>query len=127
MKRILSIFTFALVLFSACAQTSKQKLEVKTFQKELAATPGAVILDVRSEGEFQGGHLAKALNMNYNAPNFADNVSKLDKNKTYFVYCAAGVRSARAADLMRADGFKNVFEMKGGLNDWQANNLPVEK
>jgi rhodanese-related sulfurtransferase len=127
MKRIITVLSFALVLFSACAQSSKEKLEVKTFQKELSASPNAVVLDVRSEGEFQGGHLAKALNMNYNAPNFADNMNRLDKSKTYFVYCAAGVRSARAAALMRDAGFKNVLEMKGGLNDWQANNLPVEK
>jgi rhodanese-related sulfurtransferase len=127
MKRIITVLSFALILFSACAQSSKEKLEVKTFQKELSASQNAVVLDVRSEGEFQGGHLAKALNMNYNAPNFADNMNRLDKSKTYFVYCAAGVRSARAAALMRDAGFKNVLEMKGGLNDWQANNLPVEK
>jgi rhodanese-related sulfurtransferase len=127
MKRFITVLSFALVLFSACAQSSKEKLEVKIFQKELSASPNAVVLDVRSEGEFQGGHLAKALNMNYNAPNFADNMSRLDKSKTYFVYCAAGVRSARAAALMRDAGFKNVLEMKGGLNDWQAAGLSVEK
>ncbi len=127
MKRFITVLSFAMILFSACAQSSKEKLEVKTFQKELSASQNAVILDVRSEGEFQGGHLAKALNMNYNAPNFADNMSRLDKSKTYFVYCAAGVRSARAAALMRDAGFKNVLEMKGGLNDWQAAGLPVAK
>ena len=127
MKKIITFCSFTLLLFSACAQTSKQKLEVKTFQKELAASQNAVVLDVRSEGEFQGGHLAKALNMNYNAPDFANRIAALDKGKSYFVYCAAGVRSARAADLMRANGFKNVLEMKGGLNEWQATGLPVEK
>lgn len=127
MKRFITVLSFAMILFSACAQSSKEKLEVKTFQKELSASQNALVLDVRSEGEFQGGHLAKALNMNYNAPNFADNMSRLDKSKTYFVYCAAGVRSARAAALMRDAGFKNVLEMKGGLNDWQAAGLPVAK
>ena len=127
MKKFITVLSFAMIMSSACAQGSKEKLEIKIFQKELAASQNAVILDVRSEGEFQGGHLAKALNMNYNAPNFADNMSRLDKNKTYFVYCAAGVRSARAAALMRDAGFKNVLEMKGGLNDWQAAGLPVAK
>jgi rhodanese-related sulfurtransferase len=119
--------SFLLLSVSSCAQSNAQKLECKKFQQEIASTKNAIIVDVRSEGEFQGGHLAKALNINYNAPNFSELVAKLDKNKPYFVYCAAGVRSARGAGIMRSMGFSKVVELQGGLNACDAATLPLEK
>jgi thioredoxin 1 len=122
------VLGFLFTSLSACAQSNNNNnFDVKTFETKLNATKDAVVLDVRSTDEFNGGHLAKALNLNYNDPNFAANIAKLDKNKPYFVYCAAGVRSAKAATAMRSSGFTKVFEMKGGINAWQAANLKTEK
>lgn len=129
MKTHFTIGFFLLLFFSnfSCAQTSKDKLDVAAFQKEINATHSNIILDVRTEAEFKSGRLAKSINIDYNASDFMEKVSKLDKKQKIYVYCAAGARSARAADLMRSNGFLHVFEMKGGLNAWQAAGLPVEK
>lgn len=78
-----------------------------------------VILDVRTPAEFNGGHLKSAININYNAPDFADQVNKLDKSKTYLVYCQRGARSAGAANIMANNGFNTIYSMKGGLNEWK--------
>jgi rhodanese-related sulfurtransferase len=128
MKPIITLHLF-LMLFIAnfsCAQ-SADKLDAQAFNKALKASPQGIVLDVRSEAEFKEARMAKSVNINYNAPNFLEQVSKLDKKKDIFVYCAGGVRSARAADLMRANGFKHVIELKGGLQSWQQAGLPVEK
>ncbi len=128
MKPLITLHFF-LMLFIAnfsCAQ-SADKLDAPAFSKAMKASPNGIILDVRSEAEFREVRMAKALNINYNAPDFMDQVAKLDKKKDIFVYCAGGVRSARAAELMRANGFKHVIELKGGLQSWQQAGLPLEK
>lgn len=127
---ILKTFIFSIFLFcsfGSVAQNSAAPIECSKFQTQIKATKNAIVLDVRSEGEFQSGHLVGAKNLNYNAADFTNQVTKLDKNRTYFVYCAAGVRSARAASVMRAQGFKNVIELKGGINAWLAEKYPITK
>ncbi|MFH0941824.1 MAG: rhodanese-like domain-containing protein, partial [Chloroflexota bacterium] len=53
-----------------------------------------IIIDVRTPGEYEGGHIAGAVNLDFNAAGFNAEVDKLDKNKTYLVYCQSGRRSA---------------------------------
>ena len=86
-----------------------------------------VILDVRTPQEYSDGHLEGAINIDYNAPDFKDKVGKQDKNKTYLVYCRTGIRSAAASKIMAGLGFKNIYNMTGGITDWQALGLAVVK
>jgi rhodanese-related sulfurtransferase len=88
-------------------------------------TPDAVILDVRTQEEFLGGNLPNSLNLDFKNAEFEKNIQILDKEKTYLVYCASGVRSSNAMDLMKQAGFKNVFALKGGLAAWQQAGLPM--
>jgi rhodanese-related sulfurtransferase len=129
MKSLFALNLFSIVLFInfSYSQANYGKIDVPTFKKEMSKVASNITLDVRTEAEFQSGHLAKAVNINYNSDNFMDVVSKMDKSKNYYVYCAVGGRSARAADLMRANGFQHVFELIGGINAWKASGLPVEK
>jgi rhodanese-related sulfurtransferase len=84
-----------------------------------------VILDVRTPGEYAAGHIETSRNVDYEAADFRDQVNKLDKGKTYLVYCSTGVRSAGASDIMVGLGFTDVYNMTGGITDWQAAGLPV--
>jgi phage shock protein E len=79
---------------------------------------GVRLIDVRSRGEFQGGHVAGARNMDVGAPQFASNVKGLNPKHTYLVYCQSGNRSARAAGAMRAAGL-TVLD-GGGLRNMQS-------
>ncbi len=74
----------------------------------------SVILDVRTPGEYQNGHLPAALLLDFDSKDFKQNLFKLDKDKTYRVYCQSGYRSAKAVETMKAAGFKNVEDL-GGL------------
>src|SRR2546423_1148282 len=68
-----------------------------------------VVLDVRTEKEFAAGHIPGAVNIDVNAPDFEDKVKKLDKDKTYLVHCAAGVRSRKACEKMGKLNFRHCI------------------
>lgn len=97
------------------------------FQNLLEADKDAVLLDVRTPGEFQQGHLANAQLLDFNDPSFADKLSALDKTKRYHVYCAVGGRSHTAFERMQAMGFRHVVELDGGVNAWRAAGLPLTR
>ena len=86
-----------------------------------------IIIDVRTTDEFNNSHLASAINIDYYSPDFKSNVSALDKNKQYLVYCRTGVRSAAATQIMLDLGFKDVLNMNGGITQWQKDGYPTVK
>ena len=89
--------------------------------------PSFVILDVRTPEEFAAGHLADALNINFRAEDFRDQISTLDRIKTYLVYCRTGHRSAEAARIMREKGFPRLYNLSGGIKGWLAAGFPTVK
>lgn len=76
-----------------------------------------ILLDVRTPMEFNEGHIENAKNIDISNTNFESEVDKLDKEQTVFVYCAIGVRSSKAANILRKKGFKHVFDLDGGYPD----------
>jgi rhodanese-related sulfurtransferase/type 1 glutamine amidotransferase len=85
------------------------------------------VLDVRTADEFKSGHIPGAVNLDVLDDSFEKKVGALDKSKTYLVHCAAGRRSANAADEMKKLGFKSVIDLTPGFNGWKAAGKPVEK
>lgn len=123
--KFLSLFATILISVSCNSQNAGQVLSPAAFSQKISNTPDAVILDVRTPEEFAGGFIANAVNIDYNGADFKEAIAKLDKNKTYLVYCLSGKRSASAAAYMRSNGFKNVINLEGGILAWQGNNLPL--
>lgn len=76
-----------------------------------------VIVDVRTQGEFEAGHIKGALNIDVNRPDFKEKIGGLDKNKKYLVYCRSGNRSKIAGRIMESMGFKEVYDLAGGIVD----------
>ncbi|MDH5695114.1 MAG: rhodanese-like domain-containing protein [Dehalococcoidia bacterium] len=87
--------------------------------------PDIVIIDVRTPQEFAEGHIEGAINLDIYSETFRDELNKLDRNKTYLVYCLSGGRSAGALDIMTELGFREVYNMLGGINKWTAEGLPI--
>ncbi len=81
--------------------------------------PDFVILDVRTPAEFAEGHLANAININFYANTFEQDMSQLDQDKIYLIYCRRGVRSDRTLRLMQTLGFRRVYNLLGGTVRWQ--------
>src|SRR5438105_15708261 len=87
-----------------------KNVDVAEFEK-LRTDKKNVVLDVRTEKEFAAGHIPGAVNIDVNAPDFEDKVKKLDKDKTYLVHCAAGVRSRKACEKMGKLNFPALYNL----------------
>jgi len=86
---------------------------------QLNADPNAVILDVRTEDEFNEGTIPTAVNIDINSgQQFVNAIEALDQQKNYFVYCRSGMRSAKACEIMNQLGFKNAHNLSGGIIGW---------
>lgn len=72
---------------------------------------GAIILDVRSKGEFQGGHIKGSINIPVDM--LRNNLSKLKKDKPVITCCASGMRSASAKSILKSNGFTEVYNGGG--------------
>jgi len=126
MKRIFAI-VLLFVCFCACSSDA-QKAEMDSKAFETAMNSGNYqLLDVRTAGEYQMGHLKNSLQADWNnQEQFVDRIKYLDKSKPLLVYCASGVRSGNAAQYLLGAGFKNVQNLKGGLNAWKLEGKSVE-
>lgn len=88
--------------------------------------PDLIILDVRTQDEYNEGHIKNAINIDYYSKTLKKDLNKLDKNKTYLVYCRSGSRSGKTIDIMEKLGFKEVYNI-GGMIDWKGAGYPVVK
>ncbi|MBC7848600.1 MAG: thioredoxin fold domain-containing protein [Chitinophagaceae bacterium] len=119
-------FLFLLMIGSSAIAQKSYKLSTNEFQQHLSANK-VQILDVRSAREYQNGHLNRSLQADWNnRVQFADRTLYLDKSKPLYVYCLSGGRSEAAATWLRNEGFKTVYELKGGFNAWRNASKPVE-
>ena len=109
---------------AAEASKSSRNVAVEEFDRMRKGT-NVVVLDVRTAKEFSEGHLANAVNLDFYAPDFAQQLGKLDKSKTYLVHCAAGVRSAKACTTMTQLNFTSAVNLEGGYKAWVKAEKPV--
>jgi len=85
------------------------------------------ILDIRTPGEFQSGHLAKSIPIDFYSQTFADQLNRLDKTKTYLVYCRTGNRSTKSLKLFKKLKFQKVYHMASGISAWKSEGFTVVK
>lgn len=95
------------------------RVNAKTFSDKITALPNEQIVDVRTPGEFAEGAIDDAVNINYYDSDFAKQAGvQLDKNKPVMLYCAGGVRSAKAAKMLEKQGFTEVYDLDKGYKGW---------
>ena len=113
----------------ATAPAGARKISIDEFDR-MRKEKGVVVLDVRTPREYAEGHVAGAVNLpvtGQGSEHFNDEVAKLDRNKTYLVHCARGVRSANAVNRMSKLGFTHLNDFTGGMDLWKKEGKPVEK
>jgi thioredoxin len=116
---------FIALIFTSCnSQSSVKNLGPDDFQTGIAK-PNAQIVDVRTPEEFSEKHIPGAVNINVDGADFKKQLNALDKSKPLYVYCLAGSRSKKAANLAVKDGFTDVSSLENGINAWMASNKPV--
>ncbi|MFZ6013302.1 MAG: rhodanese-like domain-containing protein [Bacteroidota bacterium] len=131
--RRLTTLMIGLIITSAgdaAAQNEKaivHKLKASEFKSKLETTRDAVLLDVRMADEVAEGLIPNAMTIDFSAEDFPRSIEALDKEKTYFVYCASGGQSNQTALLMADMGFKKVYCLVGGISAWKEKKYPIKK
>ena len=126
MKNIITSLLALLGLASACGQQNFENADVNGFAAQIA-DPDVVLLDVRTEKEFNDGHIQNALNIDIKQSGFVEKAkAALPADKTIAVYCRSGKRSALAAGALTKEGYK-VVNLKGGIIAWKDAGMPVTK
>lgn len=126
---MLSVSTFQLYaagkqgknLKSIDAQTSYDLIQENQDNEDF------IIIDVRTPGEYAAGHIKDAMEIDFYKSDFVPRLKELDKSKTYFIYCRSGSRSGKTLLMMDDLGFKDVYNMQNGINEWKALSLPLVK
>jgi rhodanese-related sulfurtransferase len=126
MHQIIYLLLLLIMPLSSCKDdqnTSKvvKHITVEEARSMIDTNEVLVVIDVRTPEEFAEGTIPKAINIDVKANDFLDQIIKLDKEKTYLLSCRSGKRSARAAGIMEENGFKYLYNMKGGYLQWQKN------
>ena len=128
MKKIFLSLLAAISLGSTGCSAQSDGINVlspKDFIKQAKADTTAIILDVRTPGEYKEEHLAGAQQLDFlNSEVFDAGIKLLDKSHTYYVYCRSGKRSHHACMKMQKQGFK-VFDMEGGILNWKKLGMPT--
>jgi len=121
-----SIIVFAAILFSLFGCTNSSQGQNPKFKNinptevtALLAKEKAIIIDVRTPGETSQGFIkGTTVFADINGATFAEKIAKLDKSKTYIIYCRSGARSSAAADYMASQGFTKLYNLSGGIMNW---------
>jgi len=127
MHSMKQLFLFILLMGWLHTLEAQERLSPKEFRKKLAATPDALLLDIRTPQEINKGYLKGAVFMDFYDSTFRQQVQNLDREKPVFIYCAIGGRSWDAAKLMSEMGFTNVYDLKGGIIVWKIKNYDYVK
>ena len=111
MKSLITLLLLPISFFS------QKKITQEEF-KGLITKGNTLVIDVRTPVEFSEAHIKNAINIDYFSKSFSENISKLNKQKTILVYCTAGGRSTSACLDFKKLGFKKVYNLIGGYDDW---------
>ena len=115
-KVIAAVFASALALSGCSSNSAVTDLEAADFVAQSQAA-GVVIIDVRTAGEFNEGHITNAINIDVQSSSFDSDIADLDKNATYALYCRSGNRSGIAAGKMSDAGFTSILNAQVGFVD----------
>ncbi|MBN9294460.1 MAG: rhodanese-like domain-containing protein [Flavobacteriia bacterium] len=121
MKYFFAVFTMLLIV--GCGNSQQQdgieKVTPEAFSKKLEMAEKPQLIDVRTLAEFSEGHLQNALNLDINEDDFEKQLQTLDKAAPVYVYCRSGGRSAKAVEQMKKMGFREIYELEGGILSWK--------
>ena len=126
-----NLIALALIVLStsvfAQSKTKVENVDAATFKKHIDEKKGLVIY-LRTDAELESkGTIKGAIKIDYLSKDSEIRISKLDKSKTYLIYCAAGGRSSECVELMQKQGFSHVIHLEKGFDDWKKKGFETVK
>ena len=124
MKIVKIIPVFILFIAATFGCEAQQKSEIKVIPPQearikMAAEEDLILIDVRTPKEFEEGNIKGAKNINFFDERFLDQMQQYDKEKPIYIYCRSGNRSSKAAKQLQEIGFKEIYDIKGGILNWK--------
>jgi len=107
--------------FISCKSTAQKGVDLNAteFKAAIEKESDAIILDVRTPKEVARGIIPGSKVIDFYGDNFKAELEKLDKDKTYYVYCRSGGRSGKTCNVLQKAGFPNIYNLKGGITAWK--------
>ena len=132
MSRIILYILIVSFISVSCNDGKNEKdiitvLENEVFQNRIEQEENLQLVDVRTAEEVAQSSIPGAVNICFTCDGFEDDISELSKEEQVYVYCRVGGRSARASAVMKKLGFKRIYDLKGGITEWEADGFPVVK
>lgn len=125
-KKFLAVATISTIFLTGCSSEGGSAVNLGVAEFEAKTQEADVfILDVRTKSEFNEGHIANSINIDFQSDTFLNEISKLDKSKTYAVYCRSGNRSGKAVATMSNEQFISLYNLNGGVIDWAGAGYPL--
>jgi len=126
MKNLILFFSVLIFAGLACnssptTNTNGDQIDLspKAFKAKMSE-PNTIVLDVRTPAEIAQGKIPGSFDLDIQNPEFKAEVNKLDKAKTYLIYCKAGGRSGRACSIFKDAGFEKIYNLEGGYDGWKS-------
>lgn len=109
-------------------ETENHLLSPNDFEKAYKEKKDAKLLDIRTSMEVKNGYIEGMEQVDWFRGDFKSIVeNKFDKDSPLFVYCGIGGRSQGCVDMLKQTGYKEVYELRGGMKAWEKANKPVKK
>jgi len=110
-----------------CSSTGDGYMQQAALLASMKQNNAPIIIDVRSDAEFQSSHVPNAIHVPFWSAFSNDKLDSLGKNKTVVLYCAHGPRAGVAKFALSLAGFDDIRYLAGHMTAWTEANLPVER
>ena len=131
MNTVITFFFVLITSATAAAQETQHDVvtdvSVPEFQDLIDSLQDEIVIDLRTEEELRHGKIPGAMVIDFFGPDFEPSIQKLEKNRVYLLYCASGGRSGETSELMRKMGFRKVYNLEGGFNEWAKAKMTISK
>tara|TARA_B000000532_G_C18812623_1_gene382211 strand:- start:402 stop:785 length:384 start_codon:yes stop_codon:yes gene_type:complete len=116
------IAILSLILVFSCELLSSPKTNIISESDFIELKDSEYILiDVRTQDEFDSGHINSAINLDFYSNTFKNDILSLPKNETIVLYCRTNNRSSKTATILQENGYRDILVIKGGITEWVKN------
>jgi len=120
--KLLPVLSLFITTTIGCEAQQKEGISVISAEEAktaMAAEGELVLVDVRTPEEFAEGYIEGAKNINFHDADFEAQMLQFDKEKPLYIYCRSGARSSKAAEQLQGMGFKEIYDIDGGILNWE--------
>ena len=115
------VFSSLLLVYSCQIFESKEIMLISDTQFIEIQDTNYIIVDVRTAEEFESGHIQDAIHFDFYSESFQKEILSLDKSSSIILYCRTQNRSAKTADFLKENGYKEIAVLEGGITSWVKN------